>query len=100
MRRQIILIDMLPEDGAPSGMYTRTVETLSNSLARYNAVIIELGREDATVCLCFLSVFFHVSGFGDWFRVKGDTDYRVGPNRDNGSVIGPLEVACVKRLVA
>ncbi|CAM6127631.1 unnamed protein product [Calypogeia fissa] len=52
--QRVKLIDMLPEDGAPSGMYTRTVETLSNSLARYNAVIIELGGEDATLVRCAL----------------------------------------------
>lgn len=52
--QRVKLIDMLPEDGAPSGTYTRTVETLSNSLARYNAVIIELGGDDTTLVRCAL----------------------------------------------
>lgn len=51
---RVKLVDMLPEDGAPSGLYTRTVELLSTSLARHSAVIIELGGEDATLVRCAL----------------------------------------------
>lgn len=46
---RVKLADMIPEDGAPSAIYTRAVEALSLSLAKSNAAIIELSGEDATV---------------------------------------------------
>ncbi|KAL2634972.1 hypothetical protein R1flu_006451 [Riccia fluitans] len=51
---RVKLVDMLPEDGAPSGVYTRTVENLTASLIRHNAAIIELSGEDAALVRCAL----------------------------------------------
>ncbi|KAL3692789.1 hypothetical protein R1sor_006440 [Riccia sorocarpa] len=51
---RVKLVDMLPEDGAPSALYTRTVENLTASLVRHNAAIIELSGEDATLVRCAL----------------------------------------------
>lgn len=51
---RIKLGELLPEDGAASGVYTRAVEELSLSLARNNAAIIELNGEDAALVRCAL----------------------------------------------
>ncbi|KAJ7535841.1 hypothetical protein O6H91_12G048300 [Diphasiastrum complanatum] len=51
---RVKLADILPEDGAPSDSYTRAVETLSGSLARVNAAIVELSAEDAALVRCAL----------------------------------------------
>lgn len=51
---RVKLVELLPEDGAASGVYTRAVEELSLSLARYNAAIIELNGEDTALVRCAL----------------------------------------------
>ncbi|XP_057839380.2 uncharacterized protein LOC131049349 isoform X2 [Cryptomeria japonica] len=44
---RIKLADILPDDGAPTPVYSKAVEALSNSLTRHNAAVIELGTEDS-----------------------------------------------------
>jgi hypothetical protein len=51
---RVKLAELLPEDGAASGVYTRAVEKLSLSLARNNAAVIELNGEDAALLRCAL----------------------------------------------
>lgn len=51
---RIKLLDILPEDGAPSVVYTRAVEGLSSCLAKHGAVIMELNAEDAALVRCAL----------------------------------------------
>ncbi|XP_047316350.1 uncharacterized protein LOC124920008 [Impatiens glandulifera] len=46
--------DIDPYEGAPSSTYLRAVETLSGSLMRHNAVLIELRSEDAAMIRCGL----------------------------------------------
>lgn len=51
---RIKLSEMLPEDGAASFEYTKTIDDLWNSLARHGAAIIELSAEDAALVRCAL----------------------------------------------
>lgn len=51
---RVKLAELLPEDGAASGVYTRALEKLSLSLARNNAAVIELNGEDAALLRCAL----------------------------------------------
>lgn len=53
---RVRLADILPYEGAPSGRYVRAVESLSESLQRHNAVVIELGDEDEAVMRCGLEL--------------------------------------------
>ncbi|KAG6543369.1 hypothetical protein Mapa_015283 [Marchantia paleacea] len=89
---RVKLADMLPEDGAPSGVYTRTVENLSTSLVRHNAAVIELNGEDAALVRCALEsakLYFRsrggsggqVQSWGgpDWTKSSG---YVATPSRD------------------
>eukprot|EP01018_Ginkgo_biloba_P038842 Gb_25729 [translate_table: standard] len=49
---RIKLVDILPDDGAPTTVYAKAVECLSNSLSRNNAAIIELSVEDSALLRC------------------------------------------------
>ncbi|RWW88013.1 hypothetical protein BHE74_00003129 [Ensete ventricosum] len=51
---KVKLADIVPYDGAPGGVYSKAVEELSGSLMRHNAVVIELGSEEAVVVKCAL----------------------------------------------
>ncbi|KAE8699035.1 cytosolic phosphoglycerate kinase family protein [Hibiscus syriacus] len=51
---RVRLSDISPYDGAPSGSYVRAVDTLSGSLMRHNAAVIEFGNEDAALMRCAL----------------------------------------------
>ncbi|XP_024993523.1 uncharacterized protein LOC112527251 isoform X2 [Cynara cardunculus var. scolymus] len=51
---RVRLSELVPYDGAPSSCYMRAVEVLSDSLTRYNAVVIELGSEDEALMRCGL----------------------------------------------
>ncbi|MCO5564833.1 hypothetical protein L7F22_018501 [Adiantum nelumboides] len=51
---RIKLSEILPEDGAASLEYTKTVEDLWGSLARHGAAIVELNAEDAALVRCAL----------------------------------------------
>lgn len=51
---RVRLSDILPYDGAPVGPHIRAVDILSTSLMRYNAAVIELGPDDATLLRCAL----------------------------------------------
>ncbi|GJY29719.1 zinc finger, RING/FYVE/PHD-type containing protein [Tanacetum coccineum] len=51
---RVRLCDLAPYDGGPTDCYIKAVETLSNSITRNNAVVIELGNEDAAVMRCGL----------------------------------------------
>lgn len=51
---RVRLSDLLPYDGAPAASYFRAVESLSGSLMRHNAAVIEVGCDDATVLRCGL----------------------------------------------
>lgn len=80
--------ELLPEDGAASGVYTRAVEELSLSLARNNAAIIELNGEDAALVRCALDsakLYFRSRkpnpawDTSDWINLSG---YATAPNKD------------------
>ncbi|KAM7271758.1 hypothetical protein ACFE04_030972 [Oxalis oulophora] len=51
---RVRLSDLTGYDGAPAGNYVKAVETLSSSLMRCNAVVVELGSEDAAIMRCGL----------------------------------------------
>nr|GEW05021.1 hypothetical protein [Tanacetum cinerariifolium] len=51
---RVRLCDLAPYDGGPTDCYLKAVEALSNSITRNNAVVIELGNEDAAVIRCGL----------------------------------------------
>ena len=51
---RVRLSDIVPYEGAPSEVYVRAVEVFSRALMRHNAVVIELGSEDATIVRCAL----------------------------------------------
>ncbi|XP_024934293.1 uncharacterized protein LOC107429543 isoform X2 [Ziziphus jujuba] len=51
---RVRLSEIAPYDGAPVGNYLRAVETLSGSLMRHNAAVIELGCDDAALMRCGL----------------------------------------------
>ncbi|XP_019454251.1 PREDICTED: uncharacterized protein LOC109355513 [Lupinus angustifolius] len=51
---RVRLSDIAPYDGAPVGPYVRAVEALYGSLMRHNAVLIELGSDDASLIRCGL----------------------------------------------
>lgn len=51
---KVRLSDILPYDGAPASSYVKAVESLSASLTRHNAVILELSSDDATLFRCAL----------------------------------------------
>eukprot|EP00249_Psilotum_nudum_P020999 c27928_g3_i1 orf=306-2195(+) len=87
---KIKLADILPEDGAPSPVYLRAVEGLSNSLARHSAVILELSTEDAALVRCALEsskLYFRTRaqsggqpwGGAGWSKATG---YVSSPSRD------------------
>lgn len=79
---RVRLSEILPYEGAPSPAYVKAVETLSVSLMRYNASVIELGSEDAALLRCGLEaarLYFrtrsvNVSGKGN----RGLSMYRAG----------------------
>jgi hypothetical protein len=86
---RVKLTEMLPEDGAASGVYTRAVESLSQSLARNNAAIIELNGEDAALVRCALEsakLYFRSRSQNaalwnstNWLKLSG---YLAAPSRD------------------
>ena len=86
---RIKLQDIVPEDGAASGVYNRAVEKLSFSLSRNNAAIIELNSEDAALVRCALEsakLYFrsrsHTAALwnsSDWLKLSG---YLAAPARD------------------
>ncbi|GKD98100.1 zinc finger, RING/FYVE/PHD-type containing protein, partial [Tanacetum coccineum] len=51
---RVRLRDLATYDRGPTDCYIKAVETLSNSITRNNAVLIELGNEDAAVMRCGL----------------------------------------------
>ncbi|XP_078442081.1 RING/U-box superfamily protein isoform X2 [Wolffia australiana] len=64
---RVRLLDILGYEGAPKDAYLRAVETLSGSLTRYNAAVIELGPEDSTILRCSLEstrMFFKATSYG------------------------------------
>ncbi|KAL5721529.1 hypothetical protein ACHQM5_005166 [Ranunculus cassubicifolius] len=62
---RVRLSDIVTYDGAPVGNYVRSVEALSGSLMRHNAVVIELGSEDSGIMRCALE------GARMYFRMRG-----------------------------
>ncbi|XP_074307713.1 uncharacterized protein LOC141642719 [Silene latifolia] len=51
---RVRLSDISPYEGAATAAYMKGVEAISESLMRYNAVVIELGRNDAAIIRCGL----------------------------------------------
>jgi hypothetical protein len=86
---RIKLWEIALEDGVASGVYTRAVESLSASLARNNAAVIELSAEDAALVRCALEsakLYFRsraqaARGWSssDWIKRSG---YLSAPSRD------------------
>ncbi|KAK2970812.1 hypothetical protein RJ640_010084 [Escallonia rubra] len=81
---RIRLSDIVPYDGAPAPPYVRAVEALSGSLTRHNAVLIELGSEDAALMRCGLEsarLYFRTrvqSAAGSVKGSRGVYTYRAG----------------------
>ncbi|KAK3029918.1 hypothetical protein RJ639_039778, partial [Escallonia herrerae] len=81
---RIRLSDIVPYDGAPAAPYVRAVEALSGSLTRHNAVLIELGSEDAALMRCGLEsarLYFRTrvhSAAGSVKGSRGVYTYRAG----------------------
>eukprot|EP01018_Ginkgo_biloba_P011355 Gb_13676 [translate_table: standard] len=79
---RIKITDILPDDGAPTPVYTKAVEALSNSLTRHNAAIIELGAEDSALLRCALEsakLYFRTRAQGsNWPKPCG---YPTAPSR-------------------
>lgn len=73
---RIRLSDIMPYDGAPTASYVRALDSLSTSLARNNAAIIELGSDDAALLRCALEstrLYFRTRKGG-----RGVYTYRAG----------------------
>ncbi|XP_010277317.1 PREDICTED: uncharacterized protein LOC104611796 isoform X2 [Nelumbo nucifera] len=95
---RVRLADILPYDGAPAGSYVRSVEALSGSLTRHNAVVIELGSEETTLMRCALEsarLYFRTrvqSGNtgGSWGKgSRGIYMYRAGRALEDGDSSPP-----------
>ncbi|KAL5993502.1 hypothetical protein ACLOJK_014427 [Asimina triloba] len=85
--------DIAPYDGAPSPAYARAVEALSGSLTRHNAVVIELGSEEAALIRCgleaarlFLRTRTQGSGGASWGKSRAIYTYRAGRNDRVGAL--------------
>ncbi|KAK9051253.1 hypothetical protein SSX86_027880 [Deinandra increscens subsp. villosa] len=78
--------DLVPYDGVPTDCYMRAVESLSGSLTRHNAVVIELGSEDGALMRCGLEsarLYFRTraQNGGSWSSSNGNSGfykYRAG----------------------
>ncbi|XP_065021571.1 uncharacterized protein LOC135646200 isoform X2 [Musa acuminata AAA Group] len=100
---KVKLADIVPYEGAPGGVYSKAVEELSGSLMRHNAVVIELGSEEAVVVKCALEsarMCFKAraqcngagSGVSGWGKLgRGVYTYRAGRALEDGD----LSPACM-----
>ncbi|EFJ08431.1 hypothetical protein SELMODRAFT_272139 [Selaginella moellendorffii] len=95
---RVKLADMLPEEGEPSPVYLKAVDAVSTSLARANAVIIELSSEDAKLVRCALqsaklylrncvhtTTTTHAWGSSDWNKSTACRDsfvYKAGRSEE------------------
>ncbi|RZC70139.1 hypothetical protein C5167_033296 [Papaver somniferum] len=100
---RVRLSDIMAYDGAPGVMYSRSVEALSGSLMRHNAVVIELGSDDAALIRCGLEsarLYFRTraqnggggvtGGAGNWVKPsKGVYMYRAGRAFEDGDSSPP-----------
>ncbi|KAI3914090.1 hypothetical protein MKW92_041246 [Papaver armeniacum] len=99
---RVRLSDIMAYDGAPGVMYSRSVEALSGSLMRHNAVVIELGSDDAALIRCGLEsarLYFRTraqngggvtGGAGTWIKPsKGVYMYRAGRAFEDGDSSPP-----------
>ncbi|KAL6551325.1 hypothetical protein OROMI_021813 [Orobanche minor] len=88
---RIRLSDILPYDGALMSPYLRAVDSLSTSLMRHNAAVIELGSDDAALLRCALEsarlyfrtrkggrgVYTYRAGSFDQYHMKHRNFYKV-----------------------
>ncbi|KAL4186203.1 hypothetical protein AMTRI_Chr09g13020 [Amborella trichopoda] len=87
--------DIAPYDGAPSGLYNKAVETLSGSLTRHNAAVIELGSEDSALLRCAMEsakLYFRTrtTAGGVWSKSnRGIYMYRAGRALEEGDSSPP-----------
>ncbi|XP_010940316.1 uncharacterized protein [Elaeis guineensis] len=95
---RVRLADIAPYEGAPGAAYARAVELLSGSLMRHNAVVIELGSEEAVVVRCALEsvrMYFKArarcSSGGGGKASRGVYIYRAGRALEDGD----LSPACM-----
>ncbi|OVA06794.1 hypothetical protein BVC80_8727g12 [Macleaya cordata] len=89
----------MPYDGAPGVTYSRSIEALSGSLMRHNAVVIELGSEDSALIRCGLEsarLYFRTraqnsgSGGVNWGKPsRGVYMYRAGRAFEDGDSSPP-----------
>uniref|UniRef100_A0A1D1XVJ8 U-box domain-containing protein 63 n=1 Tax=Anthurium amnicola TaxID=1678845 RepID=A0A1D1XVJ8_9ARAE len=98
---RVRLADIASYDGAPCGAYAKAVEALSGSLARHNAVVIELGGEDSTMVRCALEsarMYFKAKaqcggvggGMDSWRKSnRGVYMYRAGRALEDGDLSPP-----------
>ncbi|KAK1425425.1 hypothetical protein QVD17_20777 [Tagetes erecta] len=84
---RVRLSDLVPYDGVATEGYLRAVETLSGSLTRHNAAVIELGSEDGALMRCGLEssrMYFRTRTHngGNWSGSNGNNNgfykYRAG----------------------
>ncbi|KAI3744136.1 hypothetical protein L1987_57212 [Smallanthus sonchifolius] len=83
---RVRLSDLVPSEGVPTDSYLRAVESLSGSLTRHNAVVIELGMEDGALMRCGLEsarLYFRTRAQigGNWSGSNGNNGfykYRAG----------------------
>eukprot|EP00268_Persea_americana_P042739 TRINITY_DN427_c1_g1_i13.p1 TRINITY_DN427_c1_g1~~TRINITY_DN427_c1_g1_i13.p1 ORF type:complete len:596 (-),score=128.24 TRINITY_DN427_c1_g1_i13:1755-3542(-) len=93
---RIRLSDIVPYEGAPCSAYVRAVEALSGSLTRHNAVVIELGSEEAALIRCAFEssrLYFRTrgqGGGGSWGKSsRGVHMYRAGRALEDGDSSPP-----------
>ncbi|KAG6481205.1 uncharacterized protein LOC122017309 [Zingiber officinale] len=95
---KVKLEDIVPFEGVADGVYSKAVEELSGSLMRHNAVLIELGSDEAVILKCALDsartcfkaramcngvgVGVHVCGKSG----KGVYTYRAGRTLEDGDL--------------
>ncbi|KAJ7298666.1 hypothetical protein O6H91_12G057900 [Diphasiastrum complanatum] len=116
---RVRLLDLVPLDGLPSERYKYAVSALSQSLARYNLVIIQLAPGDDILLRCVLDssrMFFHqrqnpvseslhAENLQDWNKTVGYCsqpqhareflDYRPGAAAGSDTELSP---ACLPEL--
>ncbi|MCL7047454.1 hypothetical protein MKW94_014360 [Papaver nudicaule] len=80
---RVRLSDIMAYDGAPGVMYSRSVEALSGSLMRHNAVVIELGSDDAALIRCGLE------SSRLYFRTRAQNGGGVGVTAASGNWVKP-----------
>lgn len=78
---RVRLGDLEAYDGAPTNAYVRAIDSLSGSLMRHNAAVIELGSEDTALMRCGLEaarLYFRTRAQSSGKSSRGVYIYRAG----------------------